>query len=32
MISPWDISAGSEKYMVTIQCDKKEYHVHRQNF
>lgn len=30
IIDPWEVSAGSNKYKVKIQCDKKEYHVYDQ--
>lgn len=29
-ISPWEIPAGSSKYNVIVQCDKKKYHVYEQ--
>lgn len=29
-MSPWDIPSGSSKYIITVQCDKKEYHIYEQ--
>ena len=30
ILSPWDISAGSSKINIVVQCDKNDYHVYQQ--